>query len=147
MILFIISLSLFLLSIVGIILVSNYITKRGKKFGNTWIGPICIVILFITIVFGLVSIPLLCTYRVEYKEIVNYQVLKSPDAIIVDLTNSNAKLNDFSNNLLKYNTYRAVTEFSDSTKIFEGIERAFYGDVLRRFYVWSNPPYNFFNKE
>jgi hypothetical protein len=147
MILFIIFLSLFLLSFVGILIINAYVTKRGKKFENIWIGPICIFVLSISAVFGLIALPLLRTYRTEYKEIVNYQVLKSPDAIIVDLTNSNAKMNELNNKLIKYNSYRVVTEFTDSTKIFEGIERAFYGDALRRFYVWSNPPYKFFNYE
>jgi hypothetical protein len=147
MILFIVALSLFLLSIVGIIFVNKYISKRGKKFGDTWLGPVCAVILGVSFIFGLAAIPLLRTYRVEYREIVNYQVLKASDAVIVDLTNSNAKISNYSNKLLKYNTYRAVTEFNDSTKIFEGIERGFYGDALLRFYVWSNPPYKFYNRE
>jgi energy-coupling factor transporter transmembrane protein EcfT len=147
MILFIVALSLFLLSLVGILLVNNYIAKRGKKFGSTWMGPIFVVVLLVTIVFGLVALPLLRAYRVEYREIVNYQVLKSSDAIVIDLTNSNAKVSDLSNKLIKYNSYRAVTEFQDSTKIFERIERAFYGDVLYRTYAWSNPPYQFFNRE
>jgi hypothetical protein len=147
MILFIISLSLFLLSIVGIQLVNNFITKRGKNFGDTWKGPICVLTLLVSLVIGLVAIPLLRTYKIEYKEIINYQILKSPDAIVIDLTNSNSDISDFSNNLIKYNSYRAVTEFSDSTKIFERIERSFYGNTLFQSWVWSNPPYKYFNQE
>lgn len=147
MILFIVALSLFLLSLVGILLVNNYIAKRGKSFGSTWMGPICVVILLVSFIFGLVAIPLFRTYRVEYREVTNYQILKSSDAIVIDLTNSNAKVSNFSNKLLKYNSYRAVTDFGDSTKVFEGIERGFYGDALLRFYVWSNPPYKFYNRE
>lgn len=144
MILFIVALALFFVSLIGIFLTDHF---RKKSFGETWIGPICIVVLLVSFIFGIVAIPLLRTYKVEYREIGNYQVLKAPDAVIVDLTNSNAKISDFSNKLLKFNSYRAVTEFNDSTKIFEGIERGFYGDALLRFYVWSNPPYKFYNRE
>jgi len=63
----------------------------------------------------------------------------------VDISNSTIK--NRGDKLFKYNTYRAVTEFNDSTKIFEGVERGFYGNVLVRFYVWSNPPYTYYNKE
>jgi hypothetical protein len=111
---------------------------------ETFIGPICVLLFATSFVSGLVLIPLLRPYKVEYKEITNYQILKSNNAIVIDLTNSNAKMSD---KLIKYNSYRAVTEFGDSTKVFEGIERGFYGDVLLRFYVWTNPPYNFYNRE
>lgn len=147
MILFAVALSIFLVSLVGALFVNVYCEKHNQRFGSTWMGPIFVVFLLVSLIFGLVLIPLVRTYKVEYREISNYQVLKSPDAIIIDLTNSTAKVSNYSNKLLKYNTYRAVTEFGDSTKIFEGVERGFYGTNLLRFYVWSNPPYKFFNRE
>jgi hypothetical protein len=147
MILFIVALSIVILSIMGILLTERYIAKHGKKFGDTWIGPACVFFLLVGIIGGLIMIPLLRTYTTENREIVNYQVLKSSDAIIVDLTNSDAKVSNLSNKLLKFNTYRAVTEFGDSTKIFEVCERSFYRAVMYRYYVWSNPPYKFYNRE
>ncbi len=143
MILFQVAVALFLLSLLGIFLVN---ARRGKEFWDTWLGPFFVVVLLVSFIVGLVAIPLLRTYKVEYREITNYQILKSSDAIIIDLTNSNAKISDF-NNLIRYNSYRAVTDFSDSTKVFERMRKGFYGDVIIRSYVWSNPPYKFYNQE
>jgi hypothetical protein len=78
-------------------------------------------------------------------EIVNPQILRSSDAIIIDLTNSpNYK---GYNSLMKFNSYKAVMEFGDSTKIFFLADKSFYGGSLNRKIVWSNPPYKYFNKE
>lgn len=147
MILFIVASAIFLISLIGILFVNTYCKNHKEKFGNTWLGPIFVVFLLVSFIFGLIMIPLVKNYKVDYREITNYQILKSEDAVIVDLTNSNAKISDLSNKLIKYNSYRAVTEFQDSTKIFERIERAFYGNAVLRTYTWSNPPYKYFNRE
>jgi len=147
MILFAVAVTIFLISVLGIIFTSVYCEKHNKRFGSTWLGPIFIVFVLVSLIFGLIMIPLVRSYKIEYREITNYQILKSNDAVIVDLTNSNAKISDLSNKLIKYNSYRAVTEFQDSTKIFERIERAFYGNAVLRTYTWSNPPYKFYNRE
>lgn len=147
MILFAVAITVFLISILGIIFTNVYCEKHNQRFGSTWVGPVFIVLLLVSTIFGLIMIPLVRTYKIDYREITNYQILKSEDAVVIDLTNSNAKISDLSNKLIKYNSYRAVTEFQDSTKIFERIERAFYGNAVLRTYTWSNPPYKFFNQE
>lgn len=131
--------------IAGASIVKYYCSQVNRKFGSTILGPLFVIVMVIMTVVGLVTVPLVKVYKFEYKELSNYQVIKSPDAVIIDLTNSNAKTGYYK--LVKFNTYRAVMEFGDSTKIFEKIEKGFYGDVLYRSYVWSNPPYKYFNRE
>jgi len=143
MISFIVALSLFILSFFAIILIFKNSTK--ESFCESWVSSFFFIIFAGSFIFGLLLIPLTITYKVEYREIINYQFFKASDVIIVDISNSTIK--NRGDKLFKYNTYRAVTEFNDSTKIFEGVERGFYGNVLVRFYVWSNPPYTYYNKE
>jgi hypothetical protein len=143
MVLFIIAVTLTILSIIGIVLVDKF---AQKSFGSTWLGPIFIVALLVSVIFGLVVIPLLRTVNTEYVEMHNCIILKSKDAVIIDLTNSPDSWTTFEN-LKKFNTYKAVMEFSDSTKIFREIDRSFYHVPVNNRVVWSNPPYKDFYKE
>jgi hypothetical protein len=143
MVLFVIALVLTFFSIIGIILVKQL---SNKSFGSTWLGPIFVVVLLVSVIFGLGLLPCVRTVRTEYVEMHNCIVLKSTDAIIIDLTNSPDNWTTFEN-LKKFNTYKAVTEFSDSTKIFREIDRSFYNVPVNNRVVWSNPPYKDFFRE
>jgi len=144
MLFFLISSGIVCLCLLGIILTKNYCLKNNKKFGSTYSGPIFVVVGAIMAIVGLFFVPLLRTVKVEYKEVENCQIVKAPEAIIVDLTNANIKT---WYKLVKFNSYRAVTEFGDSTKIFEANEKSFYNASMNKSYVWSNPPYKYYNRE
>jgi len=143
MILFSVAVILTIVSIMGIVFVHSF---AKKSFGETWLGPIFIVVLLVSVIFGLVLIPLLRTVNTEYVEMHNCIILKSNDAVIIDLTNSPDSWTTFET-LKKFNTYKAVMEFSDSTKIFREIDRSFYHVPVNNRVVWSNPPYKDFYKE
>jgi hypothetical protein len=143
MVLFIIALILTVLSIVGIVLVDRF---ANKAFGSTWLGPIFVVVLLVSVIFGLGLLPCVRPLSSEHVEMHNCIILKSKDAVIIDLTNSPDNWTTFEN-LKKFNTYKAVTEFSDSTKIFREIERSFYNVPVYNRVVWSNPPYKDFYRE
>jgi len=144
MILFLISLGIVVICIIGAILVKAYSARNNKQFGTITMGPGFVAIGCVVALVGLLLFPLLKTIKVEYKEVKNCQVIKAPEAIIIDLTNAN--VNAWSK-LVKYNSYRAVTEFGDSTKIFEANEKSFYNTSIVKYYVWSNPPYKYYNRE
>ena len=143
MVLFIIALILTVFSIIGIVLVNNL---AQKSFGSTWLGPIFVVVLIVSVVFGLGLLPCVRPLSTEHVEMRNCIKLKSSDAVIIDLTNSPDNWTTFEN-LKKFNTYKAVTEFSDSTKIFREIERSLYRVPVYNRVVWSNPPYKDFYRE
>jgi hypothetical protein len=146
MILFVIAITLFLISVLGIIFTNVYCEKHNKRFGNTLVGPISVIVLVVDLIFGLALIPSIRVVKTEYAEMHNCIILKSRDAVIIDLTNSPDNWTTFEN-LKKFNTYKAVTEFSDSTKIFREISKSFYNFSVYNQVVWSNPPYKDFYRE
>lgn len=134
-----VSLLLFFLS-VAIITYRN-ILKRDNSDG--W-GLFAWVIGIVSLVFGLIVLPLTLIDHKQYQEISNCQVLESGEAIILDMTNSPNKP---WNELKKFNSYRAVTNIGDSTKFFEEKHKSFYGVTVNSYIVWSNPPYREYNRE
>ena len=76
--------------------------------------------------------------------IVNAEVIFNENAVIMDLANSpQAKYQT----LFKLDKYKSVMEIGDSTRFFMKLEKSFYGAILTRDLVWSNPPYNIYNFE
>lgn len=92
--------------------------------------------------FGIFLLPFLVKTHEKVIEIQNYNIIKSKNAIVVDLTNSKL-ITSFSyiNELKKFDTYDAVTNFSDSTKFYIVYEKSFYNVTGNKYIAWSNPPY------
>ena len=143
MTLFLISLSLVIISYMGLILTKNL---SNKKILDTWLGSICLFILIMSTVIGLGFGVAFNVVKTEYKEMNDCIVNKSPNSIIIDLSDSPQKRNCFES-FKKFNSHKAVTEFSDSTKIFLEIQKSLYNIRVYNNIVWTNPPYKNFNKE
>lgn len=134
--LFIIACLLFL----GCLMVISFIKLSSKKFFETYLGPIFLVILILDAIFGLILIPLVIPIRTEYEEI-NPIVSVAKDAIIIDLSN----LPKTTYHIEKFDSYNIVTNYSvDSTKFFFENKRSFYNAKAYSKLVWSNPPYKQF---
>lgn len=98
--------------------------------------------------FGVFLLPLLGTDHEHIKEIKNYSIIKSENAIVIDLANSGLSSGfSYIDELKKFNTYNAITNFSDSTKYFIVYKKSFYNLTIDKYIVWSNPPYANFKKE
>ena len=144
MTLFIFSLALVLLCIFTMIAVKAY---YGGKIIENLVGFMAAFVLCLTALFGLIMIPSLKPIKTENTEITKGIIFfKYPEAIIIDLSNSpDGKY--FEQKFIKFNSYKSVTEFSDSTKFFRQTERSFYNLPTGNNVVWSNPPYKDFYKE
>ena len=132
-------------AIVTLLSIGVLILSRNKK--SEWkILPIVLII--ISVAFGLLFCPLVFVNdHQDVIELKNYDVIKAKNGLILDLVNTDFSSGYPEGNLRKFNSYRAVTEYSDSTKFFVVIEKSFYGINLITEYTWSNPPYDKFNKE
>lgn len=128
-----------IISIIGML----YIKYRLKQdILGTAMGSLFTFLSILVVIVGILVFPLTLVNHCQYKEFKNYEIARLDNVIIADVENS--KLSEESiNNVVKFDTYRAVTTFSkDSTKVFLKLEKGIYGNVLYRSIVWSNPPYN-----
>lgn len=128
------------LSLLGIV-----IAKRlsSKKFWDKHVGPLCLISLGLSVIFGLFLIPVLQVDHIQYNEIQRYELFRSDNSIVIVVNIENTDHDTF----IKYKSYQAFTGFSDSTKIFEEKEKSFYGVTVYYHIVWSNPPYKIFHRD
>lgn len=141
---FIISLIVFGFSLIMVIFIFSDINISSK---NPVISTICIMCLLVSGVFGLGVIPITTPYKTTCEQIYGYNIIKSSDAIILDLTNSSIHKLYKTMPLIKYSSYSIVTSYSDSTRFYLKHEKSFYGVSLDKYIVWSNPPYSQYNNE
>ena len=125
------------LSILGVAIAKRLSPKR---FWNNHIGPICLIAFFVSLIFGLILLPALEPVSKKYVEITNHQGFISRNGIVVYLPDSETKF-------VKFDSYKAVTSFRDSTKIFEEQEKIYYNVTVYSHIEWSNPPYTTYNPE
>ena len=120
------------------------IRLTGQKILDTVLGIICIVFSSFALLIGLVVVPLAVEEYSEYEELHNYSIVHNDHAVIIDISNSPQ---DYYPHLFKFDRHLSVTEIGDSTKYFLERERSFYGVTVTKHVVWSNPPYQNYNRD
>lgn len=140
---FIVSLIIVALCAIILVFYKRILKKHPLEtfFGGFWMflgGVLCFI--------GLIIMPLCKDYKTNYIELTNYQVLKSPHAIILDVTNCPQKLGlsiDY-NKLIKFDNHELVEIYNDSIKFYIEETRSFYHLLMDRKIVWANPEYKFY---
>jgi hypothetical protein len=117
----------------------------GRKIGDHVLAIAACVILLFDAILGFGIIPSVRAVETEYVELTNYGIVKSKNAVVIDLSNSSYR--DDYNPLRIFNTYDMVTSFNDSTKFFMEHRKSFYGFNVYSTVTWSNPPYTNFNRK
>lgn len=135
-----------LVTIVLSAIIGMFIVKAIKKDLDNVMGLVCGIIAVVVGIGGLIIIPMVSLAKTEKIEITNHLIIKNSVAVVLDLTNS-PEYESIYNILVKFDTYKAVTEIGDSTKYFILRKKSFYGIEINKEVVWSNPPYDlvFFN--
>ena len=133
-----------IIAFICLIIIAVFKTS-GRKIRDHVLAIAACVILLFDGVFGFGVISALRPIKTEYVELTNYGIIKSDNAVVIDLTNSSYK--DEYNPLRIFNTYDMVTSFSDSTKFFMEHRKSFYGVNVYSYVTWSNPPYKNFNRK
>jgi len=137
MIIFIISLSVFLLCII------SFIIHKRKKLNvlDTVIGFFTILIFIVSLLFGLIIFSCVLSDHEDIKLIENYEILKGTNTLVLDFCIYGE------NHIKEFDDHKAYVEIGDSTRFYYVIQRSFYGCNTGHYVIWRNPPYKNLNLE
>lgn len=122
----------------------GFVIGMKKDLDGLW--SVSLVVGIFSALIGLLLVPSLATDHYEYVDITSdVQVSITESMIAVDL--SGCDQSSYTMNSKIFNSYKAVTEFNDSTKIYFKIGKSFYGGTQSRKVLWSNYPYEKYNGE
>lgn len=130
--------------IIPVSIISLIIRKsQGRSLDYGW-DVACWIFIIIFTLFGLTILPLAVSVQTHHQEITNYDLVKTQESVIIDLVNSPER-NYI--DLYKFDRYRSVMGINDSTKFLWEKDKSFYGMTTDKRIVWSNPPYEIYNRK
>lgn len=122
---------------IGALMLSGLFGYLGDKFKSVeFLIPIGIVGIIISIMVGLIMIPLMIPDKTEITEITaDVRLIYDPHQVIIDLTTCD----DWSYSDLKsFSSHKAVELIDSTTKIYLIKEKSFYGLDIHSRLGWSN---------
>jgi hypothetical protein len=131
--------------IVGISLIIVFICTvlllvfRKTKFEN--ILNVLLALMIVTIIFGLLVLPMAVPYKRESIEISDYKLIRGNDYVALFYFDDNDD-----SRLVMYDSYKTSKSINDSTKFFILKSKSYYGFIITKQILWSNYPYTKMNK-
>lgn len=107
-------------------------TKKVDMVIDTFMGTILSVILPIIIIAGFLVIPMVVNDHQEYYKMIDYEILKGENAVFINYQFDNEK------NVVRFDSYKEVTEINDSTYFYLIKYKSFYNNTVRTEIIWSN---------